>query len=131
MWPADLVKGTTSFTIASPYLPFMSSMLAYRGQQATLAKSLPGRAPVGGSTVPLPTMSTKCFATVAPYFEPGAPNLPGSCFPRYGTAIRAPGAKQYGRTARLLGNTTSVGTSVGTTGLSNFAVNFYYASTPN
>lgn len=131
MWPKGGIKGNTTFTTTSPYLPFLSSMLAWSNLAATLQKSHPGVAPTGGSVMPRPTTTTKCFASIPP-FAPGGPALAGSCFPRAATGARTPGAKKYGGTARLLQDTVSVGTAVAftPTGYSQFSVLVKAAQSP-
>lgn len=131
MWPANIVTGAVSFTYSGAYTPFASRVGTYMNLAATLQKSHAGAAPSGGSTLlPVTGATTKCFASIPPVL-PGPPALPGSCFPRNGTAMRSPGSKKFGGTARMLMPTQLVGTFVTSSppGLLNFA-NFLYYSTP-
>ena len=131
-WNAGIVAGASSFTVETPYLPFLSSMAAFRNEAGALFAGHPGAAATGGSTVAAPSATTKCFASIAP-FAPGPPALPGSCFPRKGTLMRAPGSSKYGGTARLLLDTDSVGTALAFAppGLDFFALKIFQSQTPN
>ena len=99
-----------------PYTPNFSVFATVMNLPGVLSKSHVGAAPTGGSTLLPVTVTTKCFASVGP-FAPGAPALPGSCFPRGAKANRTPGSKRYGGTARLLrsgvANATRSNISVG------------------
>ena len=129
MWNSSALQGNFSTTFSSIYSPFISSMSTFTLKAGTIQKSWTGAAPLGGSALAAPVATTKCFASIAPV-APGPPALPGSCFPRPGVGARTPGAKQYGGTARLLRNNTTVGTAA------NFSVggldllNFYRNTTP-
>ena len=109
MWNSSVLQGNISTTFSGVYSPFVSSMSAFTLKAGTMRKSWTGAAPPGGSALAAPVATTKCFASIAPV-SPGPPALPGSCFPRPGVGARTPGAKQYGGTARLLRNNTTVGT---------------------
>ena len=103
MWHADVVSGTTSET-DPPYPTYYPTtvMGTFRNQAAIVAKSHPGAADPSGSTVPRPTVTTKCFASIPPA-APGPPHFPGSCLPRTrGSMMRMPGDKRFGGTARML-----------------------------
>lgn len=128
-WPAGVLAGTKSFTTSGYYTPFSSVMETYMIKAGTLAKSHGGAAPSGGSTlVPTAGATNVCFASNAPH-APGPPALPGSCFPRVGTGHRAPGAKKYGGTVRMLRDTDTIATFVGSpSGLSLNNLHLGYSS---
>ena len=129
VWPANRLScpapcAAESFTYTGNYTVFASRMGTFMNQAARVSANHAGAAPTGGSTVPIPTMTTKCFATVSPTVVPGPPNLPGSCFPRGATLMRFPGAKKYGGTARMLDTANNVGTFVAFSPPANDLFNF-------
>jgi hypothetical protein len=131
MWPGSGAAGFSvidSNVATGPYTPLSSVMGTVMMKAGTLFKSHPGAAPTGGSVlVPNASPTTLCFKSgPAPFTNP--PALPNSCFPRFGTGSRSPGAKKYGGTARLLRNSNAVGTFVALTGYDQFFQTLNYSS---
>ena len=120
MWPAGIITGNEPvFTYTGPYTIFGSRQRnIYSLLAGTIKKSHAGAAVLtangGGSVVQPPTTTTSCFVQPpAPAPTLPGPTLGGLCFPRYGTAIRTPGSKKYGGTARLMRDRLVVGTFTG------------------
>lgn len=134
MWPgsgAAGIAGIESFVGSGPYTPLSSVMGTFMVKAGTLVPSWVGAAPTGGSVlVPNGSPTTLCFKSgPAPFTNGTLPALPNSCFPRFGTASRSPGAKKYGGTVRMLRNTNVVGTFVGSpTGYDQFFQTINYSS---
>jgi len=138
MVPSGIVSGMATESCSGPGPPptgcspytatiyYSTRTETYTQRATTLRKSWPNAAPSGGSTfnagtgIPAPT--TICFVG-----QPPAVPKPGSCDnspsqTRFGSWTRAPGAKKYGGTLRVIRKNTWTGQLAGLGGRESFSL---------